>query len=146
MKNEDRDRSHSKEEEEEDEEEEVRAIFRSITLLDAKPTFCVPTTAPLCFLASAGKESQREPGHEWRLGGARAAGEKGAERAQRSPDKGLCSVLQRTRSKPQGGPALGPTLGVQKASFPRRQGTRATFVEQEQQAPSQNGLSCFRLG
>ena len=56
-------------------------------------------------------KSPREPGHEWCLGGARAAGKNLGKMAQRSPDKGLCSMLRRTRSNPRG-PPLGPTLGV----------------------------------
>ena len=60
------------------------------------------------------------------------------ERAQRSPDKGLCSVLQRTRSNPQEHP-LESALGVKKDSSPQMWGMRATFVEHEQRAPSHNG-------
>ena len=61
-----------------------------------------------------------------------------AERAQRSQDKGLCSVLQRTRSNPREHP-LESALGVKKDSSPQMWGTRATFVEHEQRAPSHNG-------
>ena len=85
-----------------------------------------------------GHKRQREPGHEWCLGGARAAGKKRGKRAPVSPDKGLGSVLERTRSKAWGPPCR-PTLGAKKASSRRARGMRATSVEHEQQARGHNG-------
>jgi len=49
-----------------------------------------------------------EPGHKRCLGGARATGTNWAKMAQRSPGKGLHSVLQRTSSNPRGHPWAHP--------------------------------------
>ena len=119
MKEEDRDPSRTKEEEQ---DEEVRGIFQSITLVHAKPTFCPPTIAALCFLASAGQERQREPGHEWGLGGARAAGENRGERAQRSPEEGLCVLNAREDKKQPPGTTLGAHPGSLESFLPPHAG------------------------
>ena len=74
--------------------------------------------APLPLQTCPGQESPREPGHERCLGGARAAGRELGERAQRSPARGLCSLLQRTRSNPREH-HLEPGLGVRKVPPPR---------------------------
>ena len=51
-------------------------------------------------MGSDGQERLREPGHEWCLGGARTAGRRQCERAERSPGKGLCQVLQSKAKSP----------------------------------------------
>jgi len=73
--------------------------------------------------AGTGQGSPREPGHECCLGGARAAGKKVAEGAQRCPGKGLCSVLQRKAKNPQGH-SLAHHGGKKNPSSPQLQGTR----------------------
>lgn len=76
----------------------------------------------LLLQACSGSQSQREPGHQWCLTSARAAGRNRAVRAQRDPGKGPCSVLQRKAKKPAGDTCW-PTMAGEKPSCLQLQGT-----------------------
>jgi len=93
--------------------------------------------ALLSFLASNGQESPREPGHDAAL--------EVQEQTARTRSRGYEEPWQEAvlsapeDKKPAPGPTLGACPGTPESSSPHMRGTRATFVEHEQQAPGQSG-------
>jgi len=97
LKAEAQDPSHTNEEEEKD----MRGLFQSLPLVAASPAFALQAVLRCgAGPARGGRESLREPGHEWCLGGARAAAKEQGEKAERSSGKGLRRVLQRKAKNP----------------------------------------------